>query len=138
MTRTGEYEIIGAFYSQVYPDETQFDYYVDQVKKTSLYDTGKTAKYGDQLITLVTCSYHVTDGRFVVVARKADVLKDKAEQVRRATAAMSSATPTATIRYENRVTASAAASNGATQKLAGPGNKEEWGRLWKLNSVGPQ
>lgn len=104
LTREGEYEIIGAFYSQVYPaeaenvfkfyqwsgdmNEAQFDYYVENVKKSSLYETGKTAKYGDQLITLSTCAYHVPDGRFVVVARKADVLKDKAEQVRKATAAV--------------------------------------------------
>ena len=39
-------------------------------KNSSLYDTGKTAKYGDSLITLSTCAYHVDDGKFVVVARK--------------------------------------------------------------------
>ena len=29
-----------------------------------------TAQYGDQLLTLSTCDYQETDGRFVVVARK--------------------------------------------------------------------
>ena len=32
----------------------------------------KHNKYGDQLITLSTCSYHVKDGRFAVVGRKID------------------------------------------------------------------
>ena len=36
----------------------------------ALYDTGITAQYGDQLLTLSTCSYHTDNGRFVVVARK--------------------------------------------------------------------
>ena len=39
-------------------------------KTHACYDTGVTAAYGDKLITLVTCAYHVEDGRFVVVARK--------------------------------------------------------------------
>ena len=33
------------------------------------YDTGVEAKFGDKLITLITCSSHDRDGRFVVVAR---------------------------------------------------------------------
>ena len=41
-------------------------------KDASVYDTGKTAKYGDRLITLSTCSYHTEDGRFAVVAREKD------------------------------------------------------------------
>ena len=42
----------------------------EQVKAAALYDTGVTAEYGDQLLTLSTCNYHTGDGRFVVVARK--------------------------------------------------------------------
>ena len=34
------------------------------------YDTGVEPKYGDQFITLSTCSYHVENGRFAVVARR--------------------------------------------------------------------
>lgn len=80
------YEIIGAFYSKAYlPEETGvfkyyqysdlstpelFDEYYRQVKRASLYDTGVEAEFGEQLLTLSTCSYHVKDGRFVVVARK--------------------------------------------------------------------
>lgn len=81
-----EYEIIAAFLSKVYyksetnvfryyffinaKTEEEFNEYITNSKKASLYDTGKTAKYGDQLLTLSTCSYHTEDGRFAVVARK--------------------------------------------------------------------
>lgn len=84
--RQGVYQVMGAFYSQVYTDQDQgvfryyqysdlsdpavFGEYVRQVKAAALYDTGITAQYGDSLLTLSTCSKHVEDGRFVVVARK--------------------------------------------------------------------
>lgn len=82
----GEYEVLAAFYSQSYPkdvdgvfryyrytdltDPEVFAEYVEQVKKSALYDTGVSAEYGDELLTLSTCSYHTENGRFVVVARK--------------------------------------------------------------------
>ncbi len=88
----GEYEVMAAFYSEIYPqdqmgvfryyqytdvtDEAVFEEYVSQVKAASLYDTGVQAEYGDTLLTLSTCSYHKDNGRFVVVARKA---ADKAD-----------------------------------------------------------
>lgn len=81
-----EYEIIAVFRSRVYykseknvfryyyfinaENEEQFSNFVDNSKKNALYDTGKTAEYGDQLMTLSTCSYHTEDGRFAVVAKK--------------------------------------------------------------------
>jgi sortase B len=43
---------------------------VEQVKKAALYDTEVNAQYGEQLLTLSTCSYYTDDGRFVVVAKK--------------------------------------------------------------------
>lgn len=80
------YEIIAAFRSRVYyQDETnvfryyQFvnaenstDYieYINNAKEASLYNTNKTATMGEQLLTLSTCDYEETDGRFVVVAVK--------------------------------------------------------------------
>lgn len=83
---TGEYEVIGAFYSQAYPKEAVnvfryynykdvsdpevFEEYVAKVKKAALYDTGIEPVYGDQLITLSTCEYQTLEGRFVVVAKK--------------------------------------------------------------------
>lgn len=81
-----EYEIISIFKSRVYykSEENVFRYYnfinanneeeynqfVQNAQKASLYNTGITAKYNEPLITLITCSYHVEDGRFVVVGRK--------------------------------------------------------------------
>ena len=81
-----EYEIIAVFRSRVYykseknvfryyyfidaENEEQFNSFVENSKKSSLYNTGKTAEYGDQLMTLSTCSYHTEDGRFAVVAKK--------------------------------------------------------------------
>lgn len=81
-----EYEIIAVFNSRLYyQDETNvFRYYffinatnekeyndfIDNCKKASLYDTGKTAVYGEQLLTLSTCEYSQVNGRFAVVAKK--------------------------------------------------------------------
>lgn len=60
-----------AYYDYVELDsKEQFEKYINQVKDLSLYDTGITAEYGDSLITLCTCNYHVKDGRFLVVAKK--------------------------------------------------------------------
>ncbi len=82
----GEYEVLAAFYSKAYEvtdktafryynytdltDEAVFDEYLSHIRDAALYDTGVTAEYGDQLLTLSTCSYHTTDGRFVVVAKR--------------------------------------------------------------------
>ena len=81
----GEYEIISAFYSQVYhvdetgvfrwynytdlTDEAVYNEYIENVKKASRYDTGVTAEYGDELLTLSTCGKDNIQ-RFVVVAKK--------------------------------------------------------------------
>lgn len=81
-----EYEIISIFLSRVYykseknvfryyyfidaKNEEEYNSFVRECKNASLYDTGKTAEYGDQLLTLSTCEYSQEDGRFVVVARK--------------------------------------------------------------------
>ena len=82
---TAEYEIMSVFYDRVYyADEDDFRFYdfidatdkedynrtVDRLTDKSLYDTGIRAQYGDHLLTLVTCSYHEDNGRFVVIARE--------------------------------------------------------------------
>ena len=51
-------------------DKAEFDEYIDFVKSNTAYDSGVTAEYGDELITLSTCASHTEDGRFVVVARR--------------------------------------------------------------------
>ena len=80
-----EFEVLAAFYDRVYyktedvfkfyqfidPEtEEEFNNGIAQFKEKALYDTGITAEFGDQLITLVTCAYHTDNGRFVVVARR--------------------------------------------------------------------
>ena len=81
-----DYEIMSVFYSRVYyqdekkvfryyyfvnaENENEYNNYVEQCKKVSIYDTGITAEYGEQLLTLSTCEYSQEDGRFVVVAKK--------------------------------------------------------------------
>lgn len=83
LTETGEYEVLAVFKTTVYDDtgfpyylfsnaatEEEFTDYVKQCKELSLYDTGMTAEYGDKLLTLSTCEYSNTNGRFVVVAKK--------------------------------------------------------------------
>lgn len=80
-----EYELIAAFYSKVFYEkeevfkyykffqadtQEEFDDWYDNIKKLSLYDTGVTASFGDEFITLSCCSYQEEDGRFVVVGRR--------------------------------------------------------------------
>ena len=81
-----EYQVMAAFRSRVYgQDETNefcyyryfdlsqeevFAEYVEQVLALAKYDTGVRAVYGDELIALSTCSYHVGNGRFVLVAKR--------------------------------------------------------------------
>ena len=48
-------------------DRADFEYFAENVKKRALYDTGVEAEWGDEFVTLSTCSYHVYNGRFVVV-----------------------------------------------------------------------
>ncbi len=87
-TEDSIYEIISVFPSRTYykneqnvfryyyfinaENEEEYNDFVTNAKKSSIYDTGKTAQYGDSLITLSTCAYHVDDGKFVVVARKSN------------------------------------------------------------------
>jgi UDP-N-acetylmuramyl-tripeptide synthetase len=76
-----DYEIIAAFTTPVYTDHdfeyykftatedpTEFDSYVRQCKEKSIYETGKTAQYGQRLLTLSTCEYSQKNGRMVIVA----------------------------------------------------------------------
>ena len=80
-----QYEIIAAFYDRIYgKNEKVFKFYqfanyetedefwdaMVYFQSKSEYDTGVVPVYGDRLLTLVTCSYHESKGRFVVVARE--------------------------------------------------------------------
>ncbi|MCM1186660.1 MAG: class B sortase [Lachnoclostridium sp.] len=82
---TGIYQVMYVFRSKVYSEgeitfkyyqfidafsEQEFDSNMQEMAEMSLYDTGVTAEYGDQLLTLSTCDYQEKNGRFVVVAKK--------------------------------------------------------------------
>ena len=88
----GEYQVIAAAYSKIYPkdsakfkyyqyaaitSEAQFNEYVNGVKALAIYDTGVSVEYGDQLVTLSTCAYHTDEGRFFVVAKRVDAKQVK-------------------------------------------------------------
>lgn len=77
------YEVIAVFKTVVYSDNgfkyysfnnakdsQDFDDYVSMCKQLQFYETGKTANYGDKLITLSTCEYSRKNGRIVVVAKE--------------------------------------------------------------------
>ena len=82
------YEILSVFYSRVYykseknvfryyyfvnaNNEQEYNDFVNNAKKVSLYDTGVTANYGEQLLTLSTCEYSQEDGRFAIVCKKVE------------------------------------------------------------------
>ncbi len=81
----GTWQVMYVFRSRVYKEEDvvfkyyqfidanteqEFDSYMNEMAEMSLYDTGVTAEFGDQLLTLSTCDYQEKNGRFVVVAKK--------------------------------------------------------------------
>lgn len=81
----GTYEVMFVFRDKVYSQEDvnfkyyefidanseeEFNSYMDEMAAISYYDTGVVAQYGDQLLTLSTCDYQQSNGRFVVVARR--------------------------------------------------------------------
>lgn len=80
------YDIISVFPAEVYTsnsfnyhdfnyakDKVEFDNYIANAKKASLFETGVTAEYGDHLLTLSTCAYHTTNGRFAVIAKAREI-----------------------------------------------------------------
>ena len=48
-----------------------------RVKELSEYNTGVSAEYGDQLVTLSTCAYHEKNGRFFIVGKRTDAKQVK-------------------------------------------------------------
>lgn len=82
----GTYEVIGAFLSEVsYQDEYTFRYYnflnadnksefeafaVNVMQLDALKQGTLDAKYGDQLLTLSTCSSYTDEGRMFIIAKR--------------------------------------------------------------------
>lgn len=80
------YSIVAVFKSRIFyqNEENVFRYYnytkfnneesyndfLENCRKIQLYDTGVSAEYGEQLITLITCEYSQKNGRIVIVAKK--------------------------------------------------------------------
>ena len=82
---TGTYEIVAvilarALYSNDggfryyghfnFDNEEEFNYYWQNIKSLSLYETASVPEYGDKLITLSTCEYSQDNGRLAVIAVK--------------------------------------------------------------------
>ncbi len=81
-----QYEIVTAFKSRVFykneknvfryynclnfKDENEYNNYINNAKKIQLYDTGVTANFGEQLLTMITCEYSQENGRMVVIAKR--------------------------------------------------------------------
>ena len=55
---------------QIVFDETSFELFVLKLRGRSVFDVPVAVAYGDQLLTLVTCSYNDDDGRYIVALRK--------------------------------------------------------------------
>lgn len=84
-TQKEEYEIIGVIVSEVYTNlddvfkyykfyrstsEEEYNNYILNIKKLSLYNIDTTAYYGEDLLTLSTCEYSRKNGRLAVVAKR--------------------------------------------------------------------
>ena len=66
-----EEEIVFKYYQFIdVMTEEEFYSNMNEMANMSLYDTGVTAMFGDQLLTLSTCDYNEKNGRFVVVAKR--------------------------------------------------------------------
>lgn len=85
ITEQRKYEVFAAVETRVlYQDESgyrpyfqagtltkdEFSELVSWLKDNSLYDTPLTIEYGEQILMLITCSYHTDNGRFLVAARR--------------------------------------------------------------------
>ncbi|MEG1971587.1 MAG: class B sortase [Oscillospiraceae bacterium] len=81
----GEYKIVSAFLSQYDSEDKSphlyynvidfdspeaYDAFSENISKLSLYDTGEKINMGDKFLTLITCNYHVNNGRMTVIAKK--------------------------------------------------------------------
>lgn len=82
LSEFGMYEIFAVFRTTAYSDNgfkyynfvnvedaEDFNNFIEKCTELSLYDTGVSAVYGDKFLTLSTCEYTRTNGRFVVVAK---------------------------------------------------------------------
>ena len=87
-----EYEVFAVIETDVYKardlrcytfinadSEEDFNDYLGRIRAASLYDTGIDVSYGDELVTLSTCGYHTSNGRFLVIAKKTGSIRTGGE-----------------------------------------------------------
>ena len=67
-------------------DDDDFDSWVNEARERSLINTGVDVKNGDNIITLVTCTYDFDNARFVVMAREIREGEDPNEDTSKAAA----------------------------------------------------
>jgi len=58
------------FFEYEFADDQHYNAYLDRIMKKSMYDTGIKVTTDDQLLTLVTCTYEVSDARLIVHAKR--------------------------------------------------------------------
>lgn len=64
-------EDVFRYYNYTYfNNEEEYNNYIKNVNQLQLYNTNVSAKYGEQLATLITCEYSQKNGRLVIVAKK--------------------------------------------------------------------
>ena len=85
-----QYQILSAFTTPVYTGNdfnyysfikaqkgADYEYFIREIKRKAIYETGITAEYGDKLLTLSTCEYSQRNGRMVVVAKFSKMKAEK-------------------------------------------------------------
>ena len=91
LTKMFDYEVLFAINTQVnasanantvdyysfssFPDEESFNAFIARARAAALYDTGVDVRWGDRILVLSTCNYHMEDERFIVIGRYRDVNK---------------------------------------------------------------
>lgn len=80
-----EYQVIAVFYCDVgseengnFPyyeytdltDATRYEEFIEKVRQATIYDPNFEVETGTDILMLSTCSYHASNGRFVVVAKR--------------------------------------------------------------------
>lgn len=58
------------FFQFQYANEQEYSDYLQKIVEASSYDTGVMISAEDQLLTLVTCTYEVSDARFIIHAKR--------------------------------------------------------------------
>jgi sortase B len=87
-----EYEVFAVIKTDVYKarelrcytfinadNEEDFNDYLARIQAASLYDTGIDVAYGDEMVTLSTCGYHTSNGRFLVIAKKVGSIRTRGD-----------------------------------------------------------